>query len=157
MVRRLITALLLITGLIFVGSPAFAGPPTTETTTVKNGTETFVDVVPTCAGGGPAYVITLTFNAVEHTTTFADGSSHETFTETGNFVATPLNDPTLPSYTGKFTVWGGFNANNNVVNGTFTFNVHGTGSDGSTINTHEVDHVNTIPNGAQFFFTHCHD
>jgi hypothetical protein len=157
MVRRLITAVLLSAGLLLVGTPAFAEPPTTETTTVKNGSETFVDVVPTCEGGGPAYQISLTYNAVEHTTTFADGRSHETFTETGNFVATPLDDSTLPSYTGKFTIWGGFNANGKVVNGTFTFNVRGTGSDGSTINTHQVDHFNTTPNGAEFFFTHCHD
>ena len=63
---------------------------------------------------------------------------HATFTQTGTFVAVPLDDPSLPSYTGKFTIWGGFNANGTTVNGTFTFNLHGTGSDGSTFNTHEV-------------------
>jgi hypothetical protein len=47
--------------------------------------------------------------AVEHTTTFDDGRIHATFTQTGTFVAVPLDDPSLPSYTGKFTVWGGFN------------------------------------------------
>jgi hypothetical protein len=31
---------------------------------------------------------------------------HATFTQTGTFVATPL-DPDLPSYTGKFIIWGG--------------------------------------------------
>jgi hypothetical protein len=53
MFRRLVTALLLSIGLVLIGTPTFAAPPTTETTTVKNGTETFVDVAPTCAGGGP--------------------------------------------------------------------------------------------------------
>jgi hypothetical protein len=62
-------------------------------------------------GGGPLYTITTTSNAVEHTTTFDDGRIHATFTQTGTFVAAPLDDPSLPSYTGKFTVWGGFNQN----------------------------------------------
>jgi hypothetical protein len=31
-------------------------------------------------------------------------------------VAVPVDDPSLPSYTGKFTVWGGFNANGKTVN-----------------------------------------
>ena len=57
---------------------------------------------------------------------------HGTFTQTGTFVAVPLNDPSLPSYTGRVTIWGGFNANGTTVNGTFTFNVRATGSDGST-------------------------
>ncbi len=40
---------------------------------------------------------------------------HATFTQTGTFVAVPLTDASLPSYTGKFTIWGGFNANGKVV------------------------------------------
>src|SRR4029453_6247957 len=103
------------------------------------------------------YEITLTYNEVEHATIFPDGREHDTFTQTGTFVATPVDDPALPTYTGKFTVWGGFNANGGAVNGTFTFNVHGTGSDGSTISVHQTDHFNTTPGGAGVFFTHCHD
>jgi hypothetical protein len=156
MFRRLFTGVL-TAGLLLIATPAFAQPPTTETTTEHNATETFIDVVPTCEGGGPAYEITLTYNEVEHVTVFPDGREHDTFTQTGTFVAVPVDDPTLPTYTGKFTIWGGFNANGKVVNGTFTFTVHGTGSDGSTINVHETDHFNTTPTGAEFFFTHCHD
>jgi hypothetical protein len=88
---------------------------------------------------------------------FDDGRVHATFTDTGTFVAVPLNDPSLPSYTGKFTTWGGFNDNGTSVNGTFTFNVRGTGSDGSSFSNHVTDHFNTTPTGAEFFFTHCHD
>ena len=69
---------------------------------------------------------------VIHETIFDDGRGHGTFTQTGTFVAVPLNDPSLPSYTGKVTIWGGFNANGTTVNGTFNFNVRATGSDGST-------------------------
>jgi hypothetical protein len=156
MFRRLFTGVL-AAALLLIGAPAFAQPPDTETTTERNVTETFIDVVPTCEGGGPAYEINLTYNVIAHSTVFADGRLHETFTQTGTFVATPVDDPSLPTYTGKFTVWGGFNANGEGVNGTFTFNVHGTGSDGSRIDVHLTDHFNTTPNGAEFFFTHCHD
>jgi hypothetical protein len=68
-----------------------------------------------------------------------------------------LEDPSLPSFTGKFTVWGGFNDNGKAVNGTFTFNARGQGSDGSTFNVHLTDHFNVTPTGTEFFFTHCHD
>ena len=116
-----------------------------------------LDVVPTCEGGGPLYTVTTTVNRIFHITAFDDGRSHETFTDTGTFVAVPLENPSLPSYTGKLTVWGGFNANGKAVNGTFTFNIRGTGSDGSTFSNHVTDHFNATPNGTEFFFTHCHD
>ena len=93
--------------------------------------ETFVDVILMCEEGGPLYTITTTSNLVEHETVFDDGRVHATFTQTGKFSAVPLNDPSLPSYTGSFTQWGNFNQNGTTVNGTFTFSVRGTGSDGS--------------------------
>jgi len=155
MLRRL-TLVLLTTLLVLLAGPAYAAPPTTETTTAKGVVDTFVDVVPTCEGGGPLYTITTTSNLVEHVTTFNDGRTHETFTQTGTFSAVPLEDPTLPSYTGKFTTWGGFNANGSTVNGTFTFSVRGTGSDGSTFSNHNVDHFNVRPDGSANEFFHCH-
>jgi hypothetical protein len=155
MVRRLLVGLM-TAGLLLVGAPAFAQPPVTETTVQKNLVDTFVDVVPTCEGGGPLYTITTTSNLIEHTTTFDDGRVHETFTQTGKFVAVPLEDPSLPSYTGSFTVWGGFNANNQVVNGTFTFSVRGRGSDGSRFTNHVTDHFNERPDGTVNAFFRCH-
>jgi hypothetical protein len=156
MFRRLFAGTLTI-GLLLIAAPASAQPPVTETVTEKNVVETFVDVVPTCEFGGPLYEITTTSNLISHETIFDDGRIHATFTQTGTFVAEPLEDPTLPSYTGKFTVWGGFNANGESVNGTFTMTVHGTGSDGSTFKNHLTDHFNVTPTGAENFFTHCHD
>lgn len=154
MLRRLI--LVLLTGfLVLLGGPAYAAP-TTTTNTAKGVVETFVDVVPTCEGGGPLYEITTTANVIEHETAFDDGRVHATFTSTGTFSATPLEDPTLPSYTGKFTTWGGFNANGSTVNGTFTFSVRGTGSDGSTFSNQSVEHFNTRPDGTANEFFHCH-
>ena len=159
MLRRLLLMVgLLIAGMLFTAAPAFGAPPVTETTTQKNLVETFVDVIPDpiCSEEGPLYTITTTTNLIEHTTTFDDGREHATFTQTGTFVAVPLEDPSLPSYTGKITIWGGFNANGATVNGTFTFNLRATGSDGSTINTHQVDHFNARPDGTVNEFFHCH-
>jgi hypothetical protein len=141
---------------LLTAAPAFAGPPVTETTIAKDVVETFVDVVPSCEGGGPLYTVTTTTNLVSHETIFDDGRIHGTFTQTGTFVAVPLEDPSLPSYTGHLTVWGGFNQNASTVNGTFTFNIRGLGSDGSTFRNHVTDHFNVTPTGAEFFFTHCH-
>jgi hypothetical protein len=155
MVRRLLVGVM-AAGLLLVGAPAFAQPPVNTTTVQKNLVETFVDVVPSCEGGGPLYTITTTSNLVEHETVFDDGRVHATFTQTGTFVAVPLEDPSLPSYTGKFTTWGGFNQNGSTVNGTFTFNVRGTGSDGSTFSNHVTDHFNQRPDGTVNEFFHCH-
>lgn len=155
--RRHVFVLLMLTALMSITLPAMAAPPTTTTTTAKNVVATFVEAVPTCEGGGPLYEITTTSNDIEHTTVFADGRVHATFTSTGTFVAEPVDDPSLPSVTGHFTTWGGFNDSGKSVNGTFTFNVHGTFEDGSTFSNHVTDHFNVTPGGAENFFTFCND
>ena len=136
---------------------ASAAPPDTNTTITKDAVETFIDVVPTCEGGGALYTVTTTTNSVEHETVFDDGSVHSTFTQTGTFVAVPLEDPALPDFSGKLTIWGGFNQSAQTVNGTFTFNIRGTGDDGSTFKQNSVDHFNVRPNGSVQEFFHCHD
>ena len=95
MVRRLLVGVM-AAGLLLVGAPAFAQPPVTTTTHQKNFVETFVDVIPTCEEGGPLYTITLTSNLIMHETIFDDGRVHATFTQTGTFVAEPL-EAGLPS------------------------------------------------------------
>jgi hypothetical protein len=123
--------------------------------------ETFIDVVPSCTvdPNAPAYEITLTYNEVEHITDFGDGRVHETFTQTGTFVAVPVDDPSLPTYTGHRQVHdlGGFNANGKTVNGTFTFTVHGMGSDARPSRSMRPTTSTPRPRGAEFFFTRCHD
>jgi hypothetical protein len=146
---------LLTAGLMFTGAPALAAPPETQTTTEKNVVETFVDVVPSCEEG-PPYSVTTTSNLVEHSTIFDDGREHFTLTLTGTAVGAPLDDPSLPTYTAKFTLWEGFNANGQTVNGTFTFNVRGTLSDGSTFSNHVNGHFNVRPDGTVNEFFHCH-
>jgi hypothetical protein len=88
---------------------------------------------------------------------FVDGRLHGTVTETGTFVADPLEDPSLPSYSGKFTIRAGLNLNGKTLNGTSTFTVRGTGSDGSTFRFHTTDHFNVRPNGTVNEFFRCHD
>lgn len=131
-------------------TPVSAAPPVTTTIHGNGLVETFDDVL-TC-GNSPIYQITTTSNFVFHETLFDDGRVHVTFTETGTFVATNL---TLPDYTGKFTVWGGFNANGTTQNGTFTFTAHGTGDDGSTVDNHVTDHFNLRPDGSVNEFFRC--
>jgi hypothetical protein len=155
MLRRFALGLLAVGVLSILAAPAFAQPPTTETTHQKGLVETFVDVIPTCEEDGPLYTITTTSNLVMHETIFDDGRVHATFTQTGKFVAVPLN-PSLPSFTGRFTQWGGFNQNGETVNGTFTFSLRGTGSDGSTVTLNLVEHFNERPDGTVNEFFHCH-
>lgn len=155
MLRRL---LILVAGsaLIFVAVPqAAAAPPTTETRHQHGAVETFVDRLPVCGGQGPRYNITTTANSVEHVTRFADGRMHIAFTQTGRFVAEPRSG-SGPSYSGKFTIRGGFNQNKKSANGTFTFSVRGTGSDGSRLRVHFVDHFNERPDGTVNQFFRCH-
>ena len=155
MLRRLLMVGLLTAGLLTTGAPVFAAPPETQTTTEKNLVETFVDVVPSCEEG-PPYTVTTTSNLVEHETIFDDGRVHATFTQTGTAVGVPLDDPCLPTYTAMCTFWGGYTANGQTVNGTFTFNVRGTLSDGSTFSNHVIEHFNVRPDGTVNEFFHCH-
>ena len=157
MLRRLFVLLAGLALFLGLGGPASAAPPVSNTVThEKNLVENFVDVLPTCEGGGPRYDVTITTNLVSKETVFPNGNVHATFTQTGKVVAVPLHDPSLPSYTGHVTIWGGFNQNNQTVNGTFTFNVTLTGSDGSRISNHFIDHFNELPDGTVHEFFHCH-
>jgi hypothetical protein len=151
----LCTSLLIVLMLSVATKPhAFAAGAVSETTTEHGATDTFTDVVP-CGAEGP-YDITITYNEVEHST-IGPKSMHFTFTQTGTFVAVP-QDPSLPTYTGHFTMWGGFNENAKTASGTFTFSLHGTGSDGSTIAFNGVEHFNVTPDGVEneFSFENCH-
>ena len=143
--RLILPAVLLATALAanpLSALPAQAGA-TSQTLTIHNGTDTFVDVNP-CTGD-PA-TITITFNAVMHLTFLESGAVHGTETQTGTFQLVPI-DPSLPSFTGRFTEWDGFNANSRNFAATFTFHIIGEGSDGSTLRFHEVAHFSVSASG----------
>ena len=152
--RPVLVALIALIATAMFATAATAAPPVTETIHVNN-TDTFVDVIPSCENGD-LYEITLESKLVEHTTTFDDGRMHSTFTQTSTFVAEALEPGGLDA-SGKVTIWGGFNANGKTVNGTFTFNLTGSYSDGTKINFHTVDHFNARPDGTENLFSRCHD
>jgi archaellum component FlaG (FlaF/FlaG flagellin family) len=118
---------------------ASAAPAVSTTQTFHNQTDVITDPT-TCVGAGTA---TLTYNGVFHITTHEE-EVWVTFTQTGTFT---LVAATGVTYTGHFTVWGNFNLNEKNTNTTFTFNIKGTGSDGSTLSVHEVQHFSTNANG----------
>ena len=157
MVRRLLVGLV-ATGLLLIGAPASAQPPVTETTVEHNRVNTFVMPLPTsCPADGLLYTVTLTTNRVTHSTTFADGRIHARIAWTGTFVAVPLADPSLPTYTGTLTLTNGvFQQDGQVVTTTFTYSLHGRGSDGSTFTIHVTMHLNVPPAAAVNEFLRCH-
>ncbi|MEO7836271.1 MAG: hypothetical protein ABIS21_01360 [Acidimicrobiales bacterium] len=127
-----------------VGGTAWgSGPADTQ----RSGTDTFVDVIP-CNENLGDYTITVTFNGIEHSSENNNGQ-HFTFTQTGTFVATPL-DGSGETFTGRFTVWGGGNTNPNVSNFTFTFSARGTGSEGTTFRANDNAHITTEGPGDPF-------
>lgn len=154
LVRRSLVPLVVLATAGLLAASAAAAPPVNDTITVKD-TETFVDVLPTCENGD-LYEITLDYNLVEHTTTFDDGRVHATFTQTGTFVAEALEPGGLDA-SGTVAIWGGFNDNGKTVNGTFTFELQGSYSDGTKIGFHAVDHFNHRPDGTENFFSRCND
>jgi hypothetical protein len=164
MTIRHVVASVAIGGLMFVGGGGVAGAGAVHdpsSGSVHNQAETIVDAVP-CAGD---FVIDLVYNATQHDVENKNGD-WETFTQAGTFSAlTPVTitgrDPdtgeatawvprTGPTYTGHFTIWGNFNLNREGqpqenTNSSFTFDGHGTGSDGSTVSWHENAHMNVSP------------
>jgi hypothetical protein len=128
LVAALAAALLVATPVALAGGNG----ATTFTQTDHNATDSFVDVVP-CTGA-PA-TVNLTYNDVFHGTINKTGSWF-TGTMTGDVVATTL-DANPITYTGHFTTW--FGDENNLKNDVehSTFNIHLTGSDGSTLSAHE--------------------
>jgi hypothetical protein len=88
-----------------------------------------------------------TFKGVSHTNVTPTGSMHHTATVTGETVFTP-NDPSEPTYTGRFTAWDGQNgALGATITSTATFHETLFGSDGSRIRARGVFHVTQLANG----------
>jgi hypothetical protein len=126
----------------------------TFTQNVQGATQTFPTSLP-CVDpptSPPTGTLTITFNAVFHVTVNGAGDAWITSTSTGNFSFVPF-DPSRPSFTGHFTGWfgGSFNQNNLVVHD--IFNVHGTGSDGSSLAFHIIDHMSISASGVTLTFT----
>jgi hypothetical protein len=63
------------------------------------------------------------------------------------------NPTDQPSYTGHFAFWDGDNYNGKVDETTTTFNVHGRGSDGSSLTFNLVTHETVKPNDVDLTFS----
>ena len=136
--KRFIVVLAGLLLTLALASPA-AGQATSTTQTFHDATQTFLGVIP-CTGAQAT--ITVTYNGVMHITTLPGGEFWVTFTQTGTVTAVPL-DPTQPTLTGRFTVWGNQNLNEQNSNSTFTFTTRL--SDGSVF--HDTAHYTMNANG----------
>ncbi len=143
---------LLLTVAVFMGSLLASAPAsaraTTETIHVTNVTESHPDANP-CSGATGTF--SQTYSGVFHSTELPNGTSWFTGTLHGTATFVP-NDPTQPTYTGKFTAW--FGDENNLKNGVEheTFRIRVQGTDGSVIMEHEVAHLGTSASGLTFSF-----
>lgn len=125
--RKLLPFIAAVGLLLGVVAPAAAAD--TFTMTVKDFTESFAEQNPCTGDPGLA---TVTYNGVFHFSVDETGGSHVTGTQTGTFTFEPT-DPSLPTYTGRFTGWFGENLNANNDGFWSTFRIRGTGSDGSML------------------------
>ena len=137
-------------------TPCTPGPQASTCTFTQNDhglTQTFPSNVPCIDAptGPPTGTLTLTYNDVFHVTVNKAGDVWATGTMEGRFSFIPF-DPSRPSYTGHFATWFGesINQNNSVFHD--TFNVHGTGSDGSTLSFHMVSHMSVSASGITLTF-----
>lgn len=113
-----------------------------------NVTQSFVPPNPMAANpctGAPG-TLSLTYSGFVHITVNKAGDEWDTGNMHGDFSFAP-NNTTQPTYTGHFASWFGdsFNRNNSVSH--FILNIHGTGSDGSTLDFHENGHFSTNADG----------
>jgi hypothetical protein len=172
---RLLACGLLAAGLL--AAPALAqAPPETRTIVSKGEVSNVIiewgftspdgGVPPLCDLGpgpaGPLYLLRTVTSSVTHVTDFepqGDGKIIVSSSQRGTFTAAPLEDPSLPSYTGSFTgtTSGTFDGQGSG-HGTATQNMRGVSSDGVHFSFHLNNHFSQTdgPNGEFHFFEHCH-
>lgn len=139
--------LTLVAGLALAApSISMAASPGTAsfTQTFHNQTNTTGNYNPCTGAFG---TLTLTYNGVFHITYFTNSDEYwATGTETGTFSFAP-EDTSQPNYVGRFTAWFGDNSNRQNGTSTSTLSLKGTGSDGSTLTFHEVQHMSVSATG----------
>lgn len=158
MVRRVLLVTLLSALSTAVSAPT-ARAVDAETYILRDAVQTFSDVLP-CLGNLGPFDITITFDLALHETAeaidLADAEDpfddiltppwHFTATVTGDFVAIP-EDPSAPSYTGRYTQWFDANSNQASFAESETFTLIGQGTDGSTVMFQGTAHLSVTPNG----------
>jgi hypothetical protein len=164
--RPLLALLGVVAGLLAISTPVSAGgnsstpcsmgPQATTCTYTVNMhglIQMFQTNVP-CVdppNGPPTGVLTATYSEVFHETVNQAGDGWFTSTVTGGLSFIPY-DSSHPSYTGHFESWMGasFNLNNVVLHD--TNNTTLTGSDGSHLSIHMIDHMSISASGITLQF-----
>ena len=127
-----------------LGAPAGALASASGETVNVAGSVTQAGVNP-CTGAPGTYDVT--FEGVSHTNVTPVGTLRHTATITGETVFTP-DDPSQPTYSGKFTAWDGQNgAVGSTITSTATFHDTLRGSDGSSIRDRGVFHLTVLADG----------
>jgi hypothetical protein len=126
------------------GNLLSAVPNCTQTIVLKNQTQTMPS--PNPCTGAPGTITFNYSNDIFHINVNGALDIWETQTLTGSATAIPT-DPLQPSYFGHITIWFGASLNKNNLVFHDTLNATLTGTDGSTISLHMVDHMNTSASG----------
>jgi hypothetical protein len=164
--RPLLALLGVVAGLVAISTPVSAGgnsstpcslgpQPTTCTYTaiVRDLTLTSPSSL-ACVDpptGPPTGMVTVNYGYVFHETLNQAGDGGFTSTVTGDLSFIPF-DSSRPSYTGHFETWMGAHMNRNNAIFHDTNNLTLTGSDGSHLSVHMVDHVAISASGISFQF-----
>ena len=148
--RRLILGIISILAMLMLPVSAASAAPggTGHTVTITEHIHGIFDPGlegPNPCSGADIVSVEASGNLVNHITFFPDGDEvWATFTETAKITIVDSNGVT---YTGHITAWGNFNINEQNANNSFTLTIKLTGSDGSTITAHEVQHFALNANG----------
>jgi len=157
MLRRLVTAagVVAVVALVSAVVASAGSPPGTVTFTQHDhNVVLFSDPSANPCTGEPGTVTGIAANEVFHVTEFTAPGRDEfwvTGTDEGTVTFTP-DDPNGVSASGHFASWFGESANNKNDVQHDIFNATLTGSDGSHVGVHGVDHLSTNANGVVTVF-----
>jgi hypothetical protein len=152
MTRRVIVLLTAVFASLVLATPAFADGATSSTQNF-HGAFPPMHVTPLCGSAAPGGTLSSTGNAVFHITINAAGDEWVTNTQEAWFNLVP--DTGTVTYTGHFAIWFGASLNRNNVVLHDIFNIHATGSDGSTLSINIVDHLSMSADGQVNVFMDC--
>jgi len=152
MIRRLPVLFSVLAATVAFAAPASADGATSMTQNF-HGAFPPMHVTPLCGNAAPGGMLFATGNAVFHVTVNGAGDVWITTTQEASFTLIP--DSGTVTYTGHFVIWFGLSMNKSNLVAHDIFNVHATGSDGSTISLNIVDHLSVSASGQVNMFMDC--
>ncbi len=151
MIKRLLVVFAVLAATVAFATPASADGAISSTQNM-HGPFT-ITVGPLCGGTAPGGTLSGTTNAVFHTTVNSAGDFWLTATQEASFTLVPTTGSV--TYSGHAAIWFGVSINKNNAVFLDTFNVHATGTDGSTISLNIVDHLSVSASGQVNMFMDC--